>query len=190
MRSLKQRLAKHGFTSNEDYDYPVQCLLSSSVEHLRCLNAEGDSGRRKTAFAHALAHALDYDQTLYYEFTGVTEPPPPVRVPKPPEEEEDVGEPTVEALDRIISEACALSEGDKTILILDQLHKAEFKHHLRLTEFIQSKEWSYGDITLRANPQNLLLFLVSDEPLYHSLQHLSFNIWVDSGMEAHRDVAS
>ena len=180
---LAKRLADNGFVSNEDYEYPVRCLLTAPVEHLRCLNIEGEHGRRKTAFANALAHALEYEHVLYHEFLDIPEAPAPVRVPLPPEEEENVGEAPVHELDRVMSETCALSEGERTILILDQLQLAAFKYHLRLTDFIRTHQWSYGDITLKANPQNLLLFLISEEPLYHSLQQMSFNIWVDAGTE-------
>lgn len=181
--TLARRLADHGFLSNADYDYPVRCLLGAPVEHLRCLNVEGETGRRKTAFANALAQALDYAHVLYHEFDDRPEAPEPVRIPRPPEEEEHVGEAPVNALDRVMSEACALSEGERSILILDQLQLAPFRQHLRLADFIRSLQWSYGDMTLKANPQNLLLFLISEEPLYHSLQQVSFNIWVDSGTE-------
>lgn len=181
MTSLRHRLAEHGFVSNEDYEYPVRCLLAASIEHLRCLNVAGEAGRRKTAFAHALAHALGFEHVLYHEFSELAESPPPVRLPPPADDAEQPGEPPVNELDRIISEACALSEGERTALILDRLHKAPFRQHLRLTEFIKTQLWSYADITLKAHAQNLLLVLVSDEPLYHSLQHLAFNLWVDSG---------
>lgn len=189
MSTLKHRLSRHGFTSNEDYDYPVQCLLAASLEHLRCLNVVGECGRRKTAFAHALAHALGYAHVLYHEFAPESETPPPVRIAPPPEDEEQPGEAPVEEFDRIVSEACALSEGEKTILILDQIQLAPFKHHLRLTEFISSHNWSFADSTLKANAQHLLLFMISEEALYHSLQQLSFNIWVDAGAEASRNIS-
>lgn len=188
MSTLKQRLAQHGFTSNQDYDYPLQCLLSASLQHLRCLNVEGERGRRKTAFAHALAHTLGYDHVLYHEFTLKNDTEIPVRIAPPIDDEHAPGETPVEELDRIISEACALSEGDKTILLLDQLQLAAFKDQLRLTEFIASKQWAYGEAQLKANAQQLLLFLIAEEPLYHSLQQLSFKIWVDSGVQAPQDI--
>lgn len=178
---LKQRLATHGFVSNADYGYAVHCALSAPIDHLRCIIVEGEAGRRKTAFANALAHSLGYDHVLYYEFTEHSEPPQPVRIPRAQDEDEDIGEPPVDELDRIVSEACALSEGEPTVLVLDQLHRTEFRQHLRITEFISSHLWSYGDITLKANPQSMLVMLISEEPLYHSLQQLSFKLWVDSG---------
>lgn len=182
MASLRAKLAEHGFVSNEDYEYPVRCLLSAGLEHLRTLNLEGGPGRRKTAFAYALGHALDYAHVLYHEFDDRPEPAEPVRIPPPPQDDEPPpGLPPVEALDRVVSEACALSEGERTMLILDQLQLAPFRQHLRLAEFVRSHLWSYGGITLKAHPQHLLLVLISEEPLYHSLQQLTFKLWVDSG---------
>jgi hypothetical protein len=178
---LGKRLAAHGFASNADYRYPVHCALSAPVEQLRCIIVEGEAGRRKTAFANALAHSLDYDHVLYHEFTTRPETRTPVRIAPPPEEEEGMGEPPVDELDRIVSEACARSEGEPTVLILDQLQLAEFREHLRITEFIGSHHWSYADVTLKANPASLLIMLISEEVLYHSLQQLSFKLWVDSG---------
>jgi hypothetical protein len=177
MKSLKERLAEYGFIANQNFDYPVQCLLAAQIGHIRCLNVEGHPGRRKTAFAHALAHALGYHHVLYHEFHNQHDQPQPVRIPT--SEEETPGEQPVEALDQVISEACALSEGEKTILILDQLQFARFVHHLRLADFLQSRNWSYADLTLTANPANLMLFLISEEPLYHTLQQNSFRIWVE-----------
>jgi hypothetical protein len=177
MKSLKQRLAEYGFIANQDFEYPVQCLMAAQIDHIRCLNVEGRPGRRKTAFAHALAHALGYHHVLYHEFHDQHELPQPVRIPT--SDEDTPGEKPVEALDQVISEACALSEGEKTILILDQLQFARFVHHLRLADFIKSRNWSYADLTLTANSSNLMLFLISEEPLYHSLQQSSFRIWVD-----------
>jgi hypothetical protein len=177
MKSLKQRLAEYGFIANQNFDYPVQCLMAAQVEHIRCLNVEGRPGRRKTAFAHALAHALGYHHVLYHEFHDQQELPQPVRMPV--SDDESPGEKPVEAIDQVISEACALSEGEKTILILDQLQYARFVHHLRLADFIQSRNWNYADLTLTANPANLMLFLISEELLYHSLQQSSFRIWIE-----------
>ena len=177
MKPLRERLAEYGFIANQNFDYPVQCLLAAQIDHIRCLNVEGQPGRRKTAFAHALAHALGYHHVLYHEFHKQQDLPQPVRIP--PSEEEHPGEQPVDPLDQIISEACALSEGEKTLLILDQLQFARFIHHLRLADFIQSRNWSYADLTLTANPANLMLFLISEEPLYHTLQQNSFRIWVE-----------
>jgi hypothetical protein len=177
MKSLKQRLAEFGFTANQDFDYPVQCFLGAPAEHLRCLNIQGHPGRRKTAFGHALAHALGYEHVLYHEFTSQVEPIEPVRMPS--NEEETPGEQPVEAIDQVISEACALSEGETTILILDQLQLAPFVQHLRIADFLNTAVWSYADLHLSANHANLMLFLISEEDLFHTLQQSSFRIWVD-----------
>ncbi|MFW2133284.1 hypothetical protein [Ectothiorhodospira haloalkaliphila] len=177
MESFRQRLAEHGFVANEDHEYPVQCFLSARVDHLRCLNIEGTQGRRRTAFGHALGHTLGYEHILYHEYM----PPPspePVRI-IPDWNEEATGEPPIDPVDRVLGEACALSEGEPAVLILDRLHRAPFAEHLRLAEFIQHGLWHYGDVTLKAHHRNLLVFLISDEPLYHTLQQMSFRIWVD-----------
>jgi hypothetical protein len=177
MKSLKQRLAEFGFTANQDFDYPVQCFLGAPVTHLRCLNIQGRPGRRKTAFGHALAHAMGNDHVLYHEFTNQPESVEPVRMPTT--DEETPGVQPVEPLDQVISEACALSEGEKTILILDQLQLAPFVHHLRIADFLNTSVWSYADLHLSAHHANLMLFLISEDDLYHSLQQSSFRIWVD-----------
>lgn len=180
MKDLKTRLAEHGFIANTDYDYPVKCLLSARLSHLRCLNIEGNGGRRKTAFAQALAKALDIEHVLYYEFPHTQPAPEPVRIP-PNLQAQDAdypGEPPVEAFVQIVGEACALSEGEPTALILDQLQRAPFHRHLQISEFIQRCEWSVAEMQLRASRQNLHVFLIAEEPLYHSLQQLSFNLWL------------
>ncbi|SEL48044.1 hypothetical protein [Ectothiorhodospira marina] len=181
MESFRQRLAEHGFVANEDYAYPVQCLLSARVDHLRCLNIEGSQGRRRTAFGYALGHTLGYEHILYHEYL----PPPspePVRI-IPDWNEEPTGEPPIDPVDRVLGEACALSEGEPAVLILDRLHQAPFAEHLRLAEFIRHGLWHYGDVTLKAHRRNLLVFLISDEPLYHTLQQMSFRIWVDPELD-------
>ena len=177
MSSLKQRLAEHGFISDHDYGYAVQCLLSAAGEHLRCLNVEGDSGRRRTAFAYALGHALGHPHVLYHEFTDPP-PPPPVRIEPVADPEDAPGEPPADALDRVMAEACALSEGEPTFLILDQLHEARFQTHIRLAEFIRDGIWRYGELALKAHRRNLLVALISDDPVYHSLNQLSFSLWL------------
>jgi hypothetical protein len=178
MSSLKQRLAEHGFVSDEDFGYPLQCLLSAPVEHLRCLNLEGDSGaRRRTAFAYALGHALGHEHVLYHEFTDPP-PPPPVRIEPAEETDKPPGEPPADALDRIMAEACALSEGEPTFLILDQLHQARFQIHIRLAEFIRDGIWRYGELALKGHRRNLLVVLISDDPLYHTLKLMAFSLWL------------
>jgi hypothetical protein len=43
---------------------------------------------------------------------------------------------------------------------------------------IRDRRWLVRDAPYYANPRNLLLFLISEAPLYHSLQRESFRIWV------------
>lgn len=187
--ALKSRLSQHGFTSSESYDHAVLCFLNSPNKHIRCLHIDGDSGRRRTAFAHALAHSLansqadslDALQLLYYEF-GKDKPAP--QIIRIQEGEEIIEEPPIDALDRILTEACAQSEAEQTVLILDQLHKTQFLNHIRLYEFLQTGLWRYSDVQYQANLLNLTVFLISDEPLYHSLQSCSFRIWISESNRA------
>jgi len=176
MFPLKNGLSQHGFTSTESYDHAVRCFLTSPTPHIRCMNVDGDCGRRRTAFAHALANTLGASQVLYYEF-GKDKPVP--QIIRVQEGEEVVEEPPVEAFDRVLTEACAQSEAEQTVLILDQLHKTQFLNHIRLFEFIQSGLWRYSDVQYQANLANIKLFLISDEPLYHSLQSSAFRIWIN-----------
>lgn len=177
MANLRERMAEHGFESNIDYAYHVRCLLSQPVDQVPALSVEGDSGRRKTAFATALAAALEYPQQVYHDFTQVSDPPPRV-VPPPSKDEEGREEPPIPAFERVMSDACAFSEGEKTVLILDQLQAADFRDHIRLYHFLVESEWHARDATFVANPQNLIVLLISEEPLYHSLQKASFSAWV------------
>lgn len=180
---LTQQLERHGFHSNQDYSYAMRCLLSADTAFLRCLITESDQPRRCTAFAHALSNALDYEHHRYYEFSGQPQVPEPVKLTPPRNDDEPAGEQPVEELDRIVSEACALSEGEKTVLILDSLHLAPFYQHLRINEFIRSHQWSFNDVQLKAHANNLLIILIASEPLYHSLQQAGFSLWIDSGEE-------
>jgi len=173
--ALKSRLSHHGFTSSESYDHGVQCFLSNPTDHIRSMHVDGDCGRRRTAFAHALANALEASQVLYYEF-GKDKPVP--QIIRIQEGEEIIEEPPVDALDRILTEACAQSEAEQTVLILDQLHKTQFLNHIRLYEFLQTGLWRYSDVQYQANVLNLSVYLISDEPLYHSLQSCSFRLWI------------
>jgi len=175
MSSLKSRLSQNGFTSTESYDHGVHCFLTHPTGLIRCLHIDGHCGRRRTAFAHALANALEAPQIIYYEF-GKDKPVP--QIVRILEGEEIVEEPPVEALDRVLTEACALSEAEQTVLILDQLHKTQFLNHIRLYEFLQNGQWRYSDVQFQANMQNLNVYLISDEPLYHSLMSSSFRLWV------------
>ena len=181
MYSLKSRLSQHGFTSSESYDHAVQCFLSNPTQHIRCLHIDGDCGRRRTAFAHALANALEASQVLYYEF-GKDKPVP--QIIRIQEGEEIIEEPPIDALDRILTEACAQSEAEQTVLILDQLQQTQFLNHIRLYEFLKTGLWRYSDVQYQANLLNLNVFLISDESLYHSLQSCSFRLWISESNRA------
>lgn len=137
MARLRDAMALHGFESNQDYDYPIRCFLNSGVRTLRCLNIEGDSNRRKTAFAMALAAALDYPRVLYHDFTQQHPPQPEVILP-PSQDELGRSEAPIEPLDQVLSEACAFSEAEDSILILDQLQDADFREHIRLYQVIKA----------------------------------------------------
>ena len=174
---LQRSLAEYGFESRDNYDFAIQCFLNNPLDTIRCLYVDGDPGRRKTAFAHALGQALNYEHVLYFEFGVEKRTPEAVKVHVG---DEIVEQSPTEPFDRVMTEACALSEADTTVLIIDQLHKAEFQQHIRLYEFTKSKVWAYSDAKFYANPQNLLIFLISSEELYHSLQQSSFRIWVNA----------
>lgn len=171
--SLSRRMAEYGFETNSDYSLPVRMLLERPSATLRVLNITGESGRRKTAFANALALALEWPHLLYHDF-GQQQAAAVVS------DEDGHEHPPIKPFDRVMSEACALSEGEKTVVILDQLHLTAFAEHLRLYEFVKSREWHYLDSTALAHSGNLLLMLISEEPVYHSLQKLSLRVWVDS----------
>lgn len=177
--NLRRSLASHGFESNDDYEFALRCLFDADVPHLRVLHVDGSGGRRKTAFANALAHALEYPHVLYHDFTreDVPEAPQPIVLEDgsngPPE-------PGMTAFERLVTEACAYSEGARTILILDQLQAADFEDHIRLYHFASTREWTHGAGTVLANRRNLLLVLISEQPVYHSLAHISYRVWTDA----------
>lgn len=171
--SLTQRMAEFGFETNEDYSLPLRLLLERPAQSVRTLNITGEPGRRKTAFANALAAAMDVPHVLYHDFaqhessdaaasTGQAQHPP------------------IDPFDRVMSEGSALSEGERTIVILDQLQRTTFAQHLRVYEFVKTLEWHYLDTSAQANIDKLLLFVISEEPVYHSLQKLSLRVWVDA----------
>ncbi len=166
-------MAAYGFETNEDYSLPLRLLLERPTCTVRTLNVTGEAGRRKTAFANALAAALPYPHVLYHDFDRHALPATPVV-------EDGERMPAIDPFDRVMSEACAYSEGDRCIVILDQLHRTSFAEHLRLYEFLKTGEWFYLDTSARANLDYLLLFVISEEPLYHSLQKLSLRVWVDA----------
>lgn len=173
---LRERMAEHGFESNDDYVFPIRCLLESPTTALRALNIEGDSDRRKTAFATALAGALGW-HVLYHDFSEQSPPLPEVILP-PSRDELGREEPPIDRLDQVVSEACAYSEGVTTALILDQLQMADFREHLRLHRLICDRSWTFRGARFYANASNLLVLLISEEPLFHSLQRVSFRVWV------------
>jgi hypothetical protein len=186
MNNLREKMAHHGFESNDDYEYQIRCLLDGGTKQVRTLNIEGDSQRRKTAFANALAHALEYRNLFYHDFTERNPPQPEVILP-PSQDEMGRLAPPIEPLDQVVSEACAVSEGGRTVLILDQLQAADFRDHLRINHLICDCKWSFRDARYYANPRHLLLFLISEEPLYHSLQKASFRVWVNRVSERRID---
>ena len=184
MPSLRELMADNGYESNDDFSYHVKCLLSSQTGDLRCLNIEGAPGRRKTAFANALATSLEYKHVLYHDFSRESAP----KIISAPIVDEETGE-EIEKVERIppfdhtVNDACAFSEGDRTILIVDQLQAAPFAEHIRLYKFIRSCRWESANTEFFANRNKLLVFLISEDRLYHSLQKHSFRVWVsDSSM--------
>lgn len=177
MVSLRENMARHGFESNDDYDFQVRCLLHGPADGIRTLSIEGDGERRKTAFATALAHALERPHVLYHDFADRSRALPDVILPDA-EDEYGRKEPPIEPLDDIVSHACALSEAEGVVLILDQLQVADFREHIRIHRLIRDRRWLVRDASYDANPKHLLLFLISEEPLYHALQRASFRVWV------------
>lgn len=171
-------MAEYGFESNDDYEFRIRCLLKPRSRGLRCGIVEGRAGRRKTSFATALGHAQDFSHVLYHDFSQAD----PSEASKETllMDEED-GEPIVplSAFDRSVSEACALSEAEDTLLILDQLQAAAFREHIRLARFVAEGDFEYPLATLRANPRRFVLLLISEEPVFHSLAREAFRIWTD-----------
>lgn len=177
--NLKQRMANNGFESNDSYEFVLNALNNQPNKYIACLNIEGNSGRRKTAFANALAHAQDnVTHILYFDCSSEPNKPSTQEVITLDED----GKPPIapiKPLDKTLSDACAFSEAERTILIIDQLQDAPFDEHIRLYEFLMSSEWHYGGSTFYANPRHLQLFLISEQTMYHSLQTLSFRVWVE-----------
>jgi hypothetical protein len=186
MASLRETMARNGFESNDDYEFQVRCLLNGPADGIRTLSIEGDGGRRKTAFATALAHALERPHVLYHDFADRSRVLPEVILP---EAEDEYGrkEPPIEPLDDIVSHACALSEAEGVVLILDQLQVADFREHIRIHRLVRDRRWQVRDAAHDASRKHLLLFLISEEPLYHSLQRASFRVWVSRVSERRLD---
>ena len=179
--SLRQRLAEFGFEANEDYEFPLRCLLESDPKGLRCLHVAGESGRRKTAFAQALAQAWDYPQIIYHDCSRPPPPAPPVYVLDPDSGENEEADQAMSGFERALTEAAVHSEADRSVLIIDQLQALDFEDQIRLYRFTQERQWGAGGGTVYAHPRNLLLILISEDALYHPLQKASFRIWADAG---------
>lgn len=178
MSQLQSRMADFGFESNDDYAYQVRCLLENRLDRIRCLYVDGESGRRNTAFANALAQALEYPHVLYHDFTQHN-PEPGESILPPSRDETGLQAAPILPLDSVVSEACAFSLAEDCILILDQLQAADFRDQIRIYRFLQSREWETRDCTYHANPRHLLMVLISEQELYHSLRKSSFRIWVN-----------
>lgn len=177
--SLRLKLAEHGFESNEDYEHALRCLFHPEVAHLRVLHVDGSAGRRKTAFAQALARALEYPHILYHDFSQ----PEPVVATAVLREDASASGPLDAPLplyERSLIEACAFSEAERTVLIYDQLQCADFATQMRLYRFVDSHEWSSPAGSVQAHAKNFLLLLISEQPLYHSLAKCSFRVWTDA----------
>ncbi|MCB1606728.1 MAG: hypothetical protein KDI71_07105 [Xanthomonadales bacterium] len=179
--SLRNRLAEFGFEANEDYEFPLRCLMESEPRGLRCLHIAGDSGRRKTAFAQALGMAWEFTHVVYQDCSRRPPPAAPVYVVDPDSGESEEGAAAMTPFERAVTEAAAYSEADRTLLIIDQLQALDFEDQIRLYRFSQEREWTAGDGTVFAHPRNLILALISEDDLYHPLQKASFRVWTDAG---------
>jgi hypothetical protein len=177
--TLRRKLAEFGFESNDDYDHALRCLFGQNEPNLRVLHVDGTAGRRKTAFAQALGRALDYPHTIYHDFSAGELESPPIPVVM---EDGTIGAPEAapSAFERAMSEACAYSEGSPTLLILDQLQHAHFAEQARLYHFVMTREWTGPQGSAIAHPKNLVLALISEQPLYHSLAKCSYRVWTDA----------
>jgi hypothetical protein len=185
--TLRRKLAEFGFESNDDYDFAVRCWLeidaNSTRSNVRAAELVGSVLRRKTAFAHALGHALEVPHRLYLDFSNQRKESE--ALPALSQEEAiDTGDKRaaqpLSALERVITEACAFSESARTLLILDQLHLCEFAEQLRIFQFLQTASWQDRAGEVRAHRRNMLVILISAEPLYHSLQRCCFRIFTDA----------
>ena len=177
--SLRTRLAEFGFESNDDYDHALRCLFGQQPSHLRVLHVDGTAGRRKTAFAQALGRALDYAHVLYHDFSA-NEPEPPAQPIVLEDGSLGIPEAAPSGFERVMTEACAYSEASATLLILDQLQAAHFADQQRLYNFVMKREWTSPAGSATANPKNLVLALISEQPLYHSLAKCSYRVWTDA----------
>lgn len=185
LTNLKKKLAEHGFESNEDYEFALRCVLDSANAGVRCVHVAGGLGRRKTAFAQALAAALGYQRALYHDCAQPAAEPIQITIPLGAHDEEpDLSQlraaKPLSAFERVLTEACAFSEAERTVLVLDQLQCTAFAEQIALGRFLQTREWTSGEHgAVSAHPRNLLLILISEAPLYHSLQKASFRVLTD-----------
>ena len=177
--TLRRKLAEFGFESNDDYDHALRCLFGQNEPNLRVLHVDGTAGRRKTAFAQALGRALEYPHTIYHDFSAIEDIAPPIPVVM---EDGTIGAPELapSGFERAMTEACAYSEASPTLLILDQLQHAHFAEQARLYHFVMTREWTGPQGSAIAHPKNLVLALISEQPLYHSLAKCSYRVWTDA----------
>jgi hypothetical protein len=182
--SLRRKLASFGFESNDDFDFALRCLSEAEQTHIRTTELVGHMVRRKTAFAHALGLALEFPNRLYHDFTR-PETAEATAVKFEDNEAIDTGDKRLakppNAFERVLTEACAYSESARTVLVLDQLQACEFAEQMKLYSFLQTGDWTVGASSMIAHKRNLLVLLISTEPLYHSLQKCCFRIFVDAG---------
>jgi hypothetical protein len=179
--SLRRKLAQHGFESNEDYSFALSCVLEAKQKHLRTIELVGSIARRKTAFAQALSAALEFEHSLYADFSEAEPELKPVVITDEETGDQREAEP-LNRFERTLIEACAYSESGRTVLVLDQLQALPFAEQMRLFHFIQSCEFSAKNSPqagLRAVYRNVLVVLISIQPLYHSLQKSAFRIGTD-----------
>jgi hypothetical protein len=186
--TLRKKLAEFGFESNDDYDFAVRCWLDADAANgtrgsLRAAELVGTVLRRKTAFAHALGQALEIPHRLYLDFSSnrkESEIVPALSQDEALDTGDKRAAQPLTALERVITEACAFSESARTLLILDQLHLCEFAEQLRIFQFLQTASWQDRAGEVRAHRRNMLVVLISAEPLYHSLQRCCFRIFTDA----------
>jgi len=177
--SLRTKLAEFGFESNDDYDHALRCLFGQELTHLRVLHVDGTAGRRKTAFAQALGRALEFPHILYHDFSAEEDlaPPQPIVLD---DGSMGVPESAPSGFERVMTEACAYSEAAQTLLILDQLQSAHFSDQARLYHFAMKREWNSPSGAATANAKNLVMVLISEQALYHSLAKCSYRVWTDA----------
>ena len=177
--SLRTKLAEFGFESNDDYDHALRCVFGQELTHLRVLHVDGMAGRRKTAFAQALGRALDFPHILYHDFSAGED----LGAPQPivlDDGSMGVPESAPSGFERVMTEACAYSEAAQTLLILDQLQSAHFSDQARLYHFAMKREWNSPSGAATANAKNLVMVLISEQALYHSLAKCSYRVWTDA----------